>query len=301
MKIIKQILFSVIGIIIFGLVMNLLIKNSVLRDFKVDSDKAILVFGDSHAECNFYDVDNEIQNFGVRSEAPNFTLLKAKHLLQSNNGKHVIITLSPHNISTWREKRYYERDSSAGMISKYWSLIDHKYLLDNYSDLPLKTSALLHLKKITGAPNIESSFLIKDNFKGGFYRDKDTTVLSLKSVKKSFQRHFDDDHFKDINYDSSSKKFKKYYKELISFVASTDAKVVVIGTPIHSSYLDMLSQEQYANYKSFLLKIKEEYPNTQILDYTELDLPDHYFLDSDHLNFRGAKYFTQLLIKEIIN
>ena len=170
MKIIKHIIFGVAGILVFGLIMNYLIKTSAAKQLKSKEDKSILVFGDSHAECNFYDVDNEIQNFGVRSESPNFSLLKAQQILKINNNQNIVITLSPHNISTWREKRYYERDSSAGLISKYWSLVDHKFLIKHYSKLPIKTRALLHLKKMAGAPNIESSFLVKNNFKGGFYK-----------------------------------------------------------------------------------------------------------------------------------
>lgn len=301
MKTIKQIFAGILGVIIFGSIMNYLIKRSVLNDFVVKDDKSILVFGDSHAECNFYDINNEIQNFGVRSEAPNFTLLKAKHLLNEKDNHKVVITLSPHNISTWREIRYYERDSSAGMISKYWGLINHRYLLNNYSDLPMKTRALLHLKKITGAPNIESSFLVKNNFKGGFYRDKDTTILNSKSVNKSFLRHFGNDDFNTTNITLTSKRFKDSYKMFINYAISTDAEVVVIGTPIHSKYLSLLSNKQYEDYKLFLLELKAEFSNIRILDYTELNLPDHYFLDSDHLNFEGATYFTELVTKEIYN
>lgn len=299
MKIIKQIIVGVSGIVVFGLIMNFIIKKIALKDFTINTDKSILVFGDSHAECNFYDVNNEIQNFGVRSEAPNFTLLKAQQALNPNTNQKIVITLSPHNISTWREKRYYELDSSAGLISKYWSLVDHNYLIKYYSELPLKTRALLHLKKMAGAPNIESSFLMKSNFKGGFYRDKDTTVLGKEFVKKSFVKHFGDDYFIENNTVLSSDKFKENYKAFIKFINSTKSEVTVIGTPIHSSYIDLLPKTQYEDYKRFLLELKEEFTNIKILDYTELQLPDHYFLDSDHLNFEGATYFTELVIKEI--
>ncbi|GGG60118.1 hypothetical protein [Bizionia arctica] len=301
MKFVKHIILSIAGIFVFGLIMNFIIKRIALKDFKIKADKTILVFGDSHAECNFYDEGNEIQNFGVRSEAPNFTLLKAQHLLKPNSNQKIVMTLSPHNISNWREKQYYEQDSSAGMISKYWSLIGHRYLLNNYSSLPVKTRALLHLKKVTGAPNIESSFLVKNNFKGGFYRDKDTTILSSKFVKKSFQRHFGDENFNNKNIELSSEKFKKYFIELIDFTTSTNEEVIIIGTPVHEKYLSLLSQEQYGDYKLFLSQLQEEFPKIQILDYTELSIPDNFYLDSDHLNFEGAKYFTELVIEEINN
>ena len=299
MKIIIKILIAVVCVIIFGVIVNFLIKTYVLKDFKVNPNKDILVFGDSHSECNFYDIDNGVQNFGVRSEPPNLTLLKAQYLLSDNTKQSVIITLSPHNISAWREKRFYERDTTGAMLSKYWSLIDNSYLLEYYSTLPSKTRALLHLKKITGAPSVESSFLIKNRFKGGFYKEKDTTIINFKRAKKAYIRHFGDDYFNNTNNVFSSKKIKDYYREFISFAVSKGAQVFVVGTPIHSSYSDLLTSECKADYKTFLQELQVEFPSVKILNYTNLELEKSYFLDSDHLNFSGAKYFTDMVTKEI--
>lgn len=299
MNISKQVLFGIVGIILFGSTMNFIIKKIVLKDYKVNLNKEILVFGDSHAEFNFYDKENKIQNFGVSAEAPNLTYLKAQHLLNDNNTHKVIIALSPHNISSWREKRLYEQDSSAAILSQYWNLLDNRHLLKYYSTLPLKTRILLHLKKITGAPSTASSFFVKNTFKGEFYKGKDTSFVSLNEAKKTYTKHFGEGNANKTSAILNSDKFMNCYKELISFFVSKGSQVFIIGTPLHKNYLNLVSSTDYEYYDNFLIGLKLDFPQINIRDYRELDFPDHYYINSDHLNLRGAKYFTEVVIKEI--
>ena len=87
---------------------------------------------------------------------------------------------------------------------------------------------LLHLKKTTGAPSIESSFKIKTTFKGSFYKGKDTTIVNIKEANEAFKRHFGNNYFYNTNRKLSSDKLKKDFTAFIHFVNSTKSEVMVI-------------------------------------------------------------------------
>ena len=156
--------------------MNYLIKTYLFRNYSISQESNLLVFGDSHAECSFNDAHLNIQNFGYRTETPNFSLLKMNHLFNDAGkiNKKIIIVISPHNISKWHEYRSFRLDSSASRISRFWGVVDNSFIYRDYKDLPAKTRMTLHLKKIFGAPNVEGSFKIKNAFKGRYYKNKDT-------------------------------------------------------------------------------------------------------------------------------
>ena len=62
MKAVLKFFVCLIGIIIFGGIMNFAIKKTILKDYKIIKNKNILVFGDSHAESDFNGADINIQN-----------------------------------------------------------------------------------------------------------------------------------------------------------------------------------------------------------------------------------------------
>ncbi|MTE26536.1 hypothetical protein [Winogradskyella ouciana] len=296
-----KIICGILAVLAFGWLMNYVVKTIALKDFKVLPKKEILVFGDSHAECSFKEEGTAIQNFGVRSETPNLTLLKYKQLTDEKRNKNVIITLSPHNLSSWHRQRFFVNDSSGATLSKYWALLDNNYLLDHYSTLPAKTRLLLHLKKITGAPNIEPTFKIKSTFIGGYYRGKDTSLVNISEANKAIKRHYGKNGLNCDKHIPASQLLKEYYKDLVSYIVNHNSRVYILAVPLNINYRNQICDKSYEEYDQFLLELKAEFPEIDIMDYSELELPDHYFLNPDHLNNAGASYFSQLIQSKILH
>lgn len=302
MKILKRIINSLLFVatlLIFGSLMNSLIKIYLFNNYSISQDSNLLVFGDSHAECAFNDTELNVQNFGYRTETPNFSLLKMNHLFVDvdKTDKKVIIIISPHNISKWHEYRSFRLDTSASRISRFWGIVDNSFIYRDYNELPIKTRMTLHLKKLFGAPNVEGSFKVKNAFKGGYYKNKDTSIVSRFQARKAYERHFGNEYFKFKN-EKSLKLIEMYY-EIFSFLADKNFQVYVVGTPIQNNYLSLISDEQLINYQDFLNQLKQKYSNIQILELSKLKIPQNYFLDADHLNFEGAEYFTSFIKNEI--
>lgn len=281
--------------------MNYVIKTYLLKGFSVSSSANILVFGDSHAHSNFYDYNNDIQNFGYGTEAPNLSLLKMIYLFKDIKevNKNIIITISPHNIAKWQEYRWFKNDSSAAILSRHWGIINNEFIYKYYKDLPPKTQLVLHLKKLFGAPNVEGSFKVKSEFKGRFYKDKDTSIVSKQEAKEAHERHFGVEDFYEKNV--GSKKLMSMYYDMFSYLKNKNISVFVVGTPIHHNYKELITKGQKMNYKSFLNQIKIDFPEINILNFTDMNFPDEQFLNADHLNMAGAKVFSEKIISHLNN
>lgn len=300
MKLGIKIICGILAVLAFGWLMNSFTQARVLKNFKIEPNKEIIVFGDSHAECSFWEKGTVTQNFGERSEMPNLTLLKYQKLSNKKLNKHIVLTLSLHNISDWRARQFFVNDSSGSKISKYWALVDNSFLLEHYSELPTKTRMLLHLKKLTGAPNSEASFKVKSSFIGGFYDGKDTSIVKEAEAKKAIKRHFGKANLNCKDSVATSQLLKKYYKDLVSNILKNNAKLYIVAPPLHKNYRNQVCEDYIYDYKMFLEELKNDFPNMSIMDFSNIELPDHYFLNPDHLNKVGATYFTKLIESKIL-
>lgn len=299
MKAVLKFFMCIVGIIIFGGIVNFAIKKTILKDYKIIKNKNIVVFGDSHAESDFNGADINIQNFGYRTETPNFTLLKMKHLFNNVNDseKTVIVVVSPHNISKWYELRSFQLDSSASRLSRFWNVIDNSLIYKDYLELPFRTQLTLHTKKLFGSPSVDGSFKFKSTFKGGFYKNKDTTVVTIEQAKKANEKHFGNIDF--VLRNNKSEKLTEMYYDMFSFLKQKNLRVIVIGSPLHSNYRNLLTKEQVFNYDLFLNEIEGNYSNVKVLNFSKLEIPNKYFLDTDHLNILGEVYFTNIVKNKI--
>jgi len=289
----------IIIVLSFGFIMNVFFKHYALNDFAIKEESKFFIFGDSHAATNFFQSDNGIQNFGYGSEPPNLTLLKLKYLFTEERYEKLkaVIVISPHNISKCHEMRFFNNDSTAAILSKHWVIIDNQYVFDHYNNLPIKTKAVIHLKKFFGAPSMENSFLIKTAFKGGFKYLEGNSELNDKALIEANNRHFGNANF---NYKNNvSYRLKEYYYNIFNFLKIKNIETIVVSTPLHDTYWNLLTNEQILNYQTFINEIETDYSEIKVLNYSRKKMSDKYFFNGDHLNKEGAIIFTDLFIKDI--
>ncbi|HSF45877.1 MAG TPA: hypothetical protein VLA58_07680 [Chitinophagaceae bacterium] len=73
-------------------------------------------------------------------------------------------------------------------------------------------------------------------------------------------------------------------------------KVYFIIPPYHPSYVKSIpnNHEAYA-----YLKVLDEFPNVEVLDYSKVPFEQQYFYNTTHLNYKGALLFTALVKKDL--
>ncbi len=88
-----------------------------------------------------------------------------------------------------------------------------------------------------------------------------------------------------------------YEQKLYSLLSNTDRKIVFVVTPCHKSFFDALVNLDEEI--SFLQKLAS-FNNVLVLDYGQEEYADKEYFDITHLNYKGAKRFSEKLKKDLI-
>lgn len=81
-----------------------------------------------------------------------------------------------------------------------------------------------------------------------------------------------------------------YYKAIHKFCDENNIRLIFIATPRHKEF------ETHPEYLKFHC---ENFPDVPLLDYTTFSLPDSCWSDILHVNYRGARQFSDSLNKDI--
>jgi hypothetical protein len=77
-------------------------------------------------------------------------------------------------------------------------------------------------------------------------------------------------------------------------------KFIIIRSPMHHTYFEMLSEiNNESQYQELLFDLKK-FPNCRIYDFGHLELNDSCFADMDHLNYKGSSSFSQILADTLL-
>jgi hypothetical protein len=265
-------------------------KNILL---KLSNDVDIVFAGNSTVECA---VDDNLiarsVNIAQSGEAYLYSYVKIKALSEVNKQiKTVFLGFSYGDLLMDKEVTWLCSDEFIIEKVQYYN-----YLLDTpEKDLLIRNNPKAYFKGLT--KSVFNSFIstLKSysqkssshklaNFGGYKYlvRDKLKTDPGVDSkneaaVVKSYQQ-------------------EKYIKMISELCREHSIKLVLFNTPKHRSY--------YENVNKDILQIWYDTRNSldrdSLLDLSTYELPDSCFGDLSHLNYRGAKLFSQYL-NEIIN
>lgn len=81
-------------------------------------------------------------------------------------------------------------------------------------------------------------------------------------------------------------------ENLCALLAKTTRPIVFVIAPYHKSFFK--NYRNRADAEKFLHNLAE-YPNVRIINFSKVDYPDSLYLNTTHLNYLGAKIFTQQL------
>ncbi len=70
---------------------------------------------------------------------------------------------------------------------------------------------------------------------------------------------------------------------------------VLLGTPLHQNYLNLVEAEGWASYRDRLHFIDSMHTNVTYLAFETLNWPDSLFKDASHVNSRGGTTLGRML------
>jgi hypothetical protein len=287
----KQFLIRLIKFLLCILILNAIVFFVVMPSkqfewFKLPPKRNILVAGDSRTERSINDsIFARAVNISQSAELYLYTYAKLRNLLPSN----------PHIDTVFLSFSY---PSLTRLTDKWFKddlIINHR--IGSY--LPLMTfqesvtAFLMNPKGYAGAMLITYQKYIEQKFSkskitsfhdlniggylfiGGDINNSD--VDRVVNFTEKLQTH----SVQQIEYLIKINKLCKQYH----------VKLFLIIAPIHH-------RDKYRSQtRTMLQTFKTEFEEIPVLDYANLSLPDSCFRDATHLNFKGAKIFSERLSK----
>lgn len=287
----KFFLFLVISItLITGMIFmsDLLINKNKERLIRVRPGTSLAFAGNSTVECSVNDrlIDHSI-NIAQAGEAYLYSYAKIKALLEGNPDiRYVFISYSYADLLIEKEETW--------LLSDYFmaeKVKNYHYLLDME----------------------ERVFLVKSNPKAYLNGVTKSVIKSLETVAKRFAtkgsgnsipsfggyKHLGRDKLfldpgsetgGDENIQQSSYQIR-YLRMISELCKQHSVKLILFNPPKHRSYNETLNPAV----RQLWLDVRNSLPSDSLLDLSGFMMPDSCFGDLSHLNYRGARVFSQHL------
>lgn len=257
---------------------------------KLPDNCNIVFLGNSHTECAINDsiVKNSF-NFGRSADKTEFIYSKVK-LLKRYNPEIDTIIIGYDNVLC------YQSADSAFNSALYSPYFYDTHNVKTISNILLNSSFAYQESHLThpfnwfklyqfGESMIKNGNNIKDmtNIGGYLYLKRDKLEADIKlraNRKRNAPRSFDALSIFFLN-------------ETIKFCDENNITVIFLCPPQHKKcFLDSTFYREYH---------KKNYSNIKFYDFKDFELPDSCFGDLDHLNYKGAKIFSEYLEKEVLH
>ncbi|MDG1798524.1 MAG: hypothetical protein P8H35_08145 [Flavobacteriales bacterium] len=274
-------LISIVSIILNKLFENqIILKTEISGAFKVHKivhknlNCEIPIFGSSRAKTNFCSslINKNIFNYGIDGIGSKVWLFFLEKELEKEKNKPILINFDLDGF------RNYVGDKS-------------NYLLDYPT-----------LKLFVNNHFIYRISLIR-NF--GFYQSYLTDFLKYKLSFKNVidkggvhsNQEFDLQNF---NFNLNKRTLENDYfqtdsiqlRNFYSLIKSTSRPIYLVISPYHDSAINNFSN---LNKADIFLENIDQLDNLMVLDFRDIDLKKEMFYNTTHLNYNGAKQFSQLL------
>jgi hypothetical protein len=290
------VLFSIlIGSFIIGLSLlsDYAVRQREYRILKLDKNISRVFAGDSNIECAVNDslISNSI-NIAQSGEAYLYSYIKLKSLLKYNSQiKTIFLGFSPWDLLKDTEVRWLFSDEF--VIEKITS---YNYLF-NFSE----KTVLLKRKPVAYIRGLMKSVI--NNFKmyinsfelgetnsrvigfGGYEfvtRDKLQEEIKMNLFR---EQTFTEGQIQEI-----------YLRKISHLCVQNSVKLVLFNTPKHIFYNTNIDRTIKQNW----LTVRNSLPGDSLLDLSTLNFPDSCFGDLTHLNYIGAKVFSEYLNENLL-
>jgi hypothetical protein len=258
------------------------------RLYKLDPKKTVLVIGDSHTAFGIIDSNmTHVANLSQSADVYLYNYRKMQKLLPLNPQIHtVMIGFGGHDVQQFMAKVFLKRhEFTKAKVQNYYHLLsaaDMSYLLFQ--------SPTQVIKGVVGLPKLKTPYLLKimrgrrmnleDDIKFGGFSFRDDTL----DLKKNFADVAKLEKDKEDLLSMWPWQID-YLHKLVDLCKAHHVKVIFIRMPEHKLFPRSIEPD----FQAFR---KKEFGEIPFVDFIKMDFPDSCFADLDHLNYYGARIFT---------
>lgn len=263
--------FGIICTVIYGLQVAIIITISSYKGLKLDTEKSILIVGNSQTECAVNDsICTNIFNFSKSSETSPISYVKIRQILNDNPKiDTIMIGFNPLYVNNNADYWLYSRQHFAE-IAPFWSFDDFINFPFNLQNFGLRSfrAFLLTSNKLNDLGGYQ--YIIRDKLHTDIKR-RETQAETTESTSPS-----------------GNKMSLLYINKIISLCKQKNIKLIFINTPTYQA-------SKYFDTQDFYRLYNDNFATIEFWDYIDMQLPDSCFGDINHLNHRGAKIFSETL------
>ena len=278
----------------------LLIENFILKKnnyFKNPNMLEYAFLGHSHSECTYNDtIIVNSKNFSRSGEAYFYTYQKAKMILSTTPKINVIfIEFSNGDIAKSRDNWIWKNrylDHRFEKYSSYMDIEDHFLLIRNNTTGYINN--FFKTRKHNFSKIVKSQYNITSNLGRFRYlkRDKTDSLIIAKGKIPSEIVYTENVNairvkLREKSYAEISEENLNYLIKTIELFQNQGCKVFLVRSPQH------IECEQYRNENLFQSILKDKLTSTEFLDFNNFPLQHSEFGDFGHLNFKGAKKYSE--------
>lgn len=267
---------------------DILIKNNKERLIQVSPEISLVFAGNSTVECSVDDrLINHSINIAQAGEAYLYSYVKIKALLEENpNIRYVLISYSYADLLIEKEETWLLSDYfMAEKVKSYHYLLDRDERVFLFKSNPEAYLNGVTKSVIKSLETVAKSFATKGNgnsipgFGGYKHLERDKLFLDPGSETG-----------RDENIQQSSYQIR-YLRMISELCKQNSVKLVLFNPPKHRSYNETLNPAA----RQLWLDVRNSLPSDSLLDLSGFMMPDSCFGDLSHLNYRGARVFSQHL------
>ena len=260
----------------------------IKRRIQESSEKKIVFMGSSHTAFGICDTFFNVINLGARNEPYFFTLKK----IQAIHPKTVVLSLNVQNLQFNYDNTFDRGLLNVKQFEYFSNHLTKEEKQDIFSLMDFETRAFYETKKLI--PFIGKRLAAEDTtFLLGRWEDtQNRSELDSFKINKRYA-----DEFVKTNFKISQFQFKYLYK-LFEYCHANNIKLIVISTPLYPGFYKKIPAKSYDDFTKILHDLKRKYQFVYY-DYTKYKIPPDHFLDSDHLNGKGASLFTKILLDQL--
>ena len=245
----------------------------------------ILVAGDSHLQCA---IDPEVvpgsRNVSQSSEPYAITYWKLKKIFASWQPDTVLLTLSPHNVSSWSDDIFNLPGVAEEMFRRSYPVVEYEEL---YRDFAVSNAAVgkALTTRLLKYPSGRHAYYI------GEFAEKD----SIRSTDPNpiIARHF----YRDSTLLATSTKMIGYLDSIIALCNERGVTPIVVSTPLREAYQEQVPGNMHAAHVRKLSHLRRQ--GVRVINTTNQYYPDFLYYDADHLNTAGARLYTLSLFDRL--
>jgi hypothetical protein len=288
----KFLLTVVVFFVLVSLLLTVLLGGTYYimsqASFRIPEEKNIIVIGDSHTECA---IDDSIfsRSFNCSQSGTEYlySYIKLRKFLEVNpHIDTVFVSFHGGSIQKSHDKRIFEGQRIVNKVPKYISLfgMEEWEMFFDKSDF---YSAIIQLPMRTIRTTLKfarnHALTFKDLYIGGyFYLDRDKLQRAIELEEENINAGIGAAENEYSEYQLA------YLLKTVELCTEKGVALILFNAPTYNParYGNLPALENYYN---------TYFPGVKYLDYSNFPLPDYGYGDIGHLNYKGARIFSQWL------